>query len=659
MKIHANRKERAVENLQKNVLKLKNCRKFNNINESDTNKLCKNRKKSTMKLILILVLVSSLSTLVSSVLPKRPRQCCRYNNDSSCPDPKSCTVLGLQAPFHPSLERCVVNVDSKRDTPNVGQDCLAHQYLLDENRVLDPGVARVRAYLLETESLVLSDSTLVPGIEVMLAYDLAWERARFRITNAGGCQVDTDSRCSPRCVDVDRKGAPGGKGSNEFFLYDCEVGLYVDQQMSRSTADSTYQLDVCLDDFSLKKMCGSYLFWMPNGNEKEGENLILLERKPLLEDRKLVLHIPPDQSDGDNMTVKVTQNELEVFNEPLELTKSSNYGYYVGEKHVGYDIEPGIVYSVQITTGKDVTFTVAQFHLLEIESTGVARAVVLFFLVLALIAAMTFVAYRQYKNVQKSSQVNPARLVESGRIHPRNVIVITNVDNRHHIDVVLGISKYLKAHCAVGEVYFALDPNTGINSQPESDPWKWAQMMADKMNKEDGFLLFIGAPPAEMGISIYKELPNNQAFVSTAFLKSMCDENRVAVLHLPYSDPETIPTLLPPHVRSKAYNMPRDTNAFLCQLLEVKKRELFTCIPVPIVRPEILPHDLCMYKGGKELLADISSLSAKVDLFKAEQKQQQATAANGGVNNTLGRTEDSSVFSDSEEKGLLRPKKTQ
>ena len=37
-------------------------------------------------------------------------------------------------------------------------------------------------------------------------------------------------------------------------------------------------------------------------------------------------------------------------------------------------------------------------------------------------------------------------------------------------------SKYLKTHCAVGEVYFALDPNTGITSQTDHDPWKWAQV---------------------------------------------------------------------------------------------------------------------------------------------------------------------------------------
>ncbi len=65
------------------------------------------------------------------------------------------------------------------------------------------------------------------------------------------------------------------------------------------------------------------------------------------------------------------------------------------------------------------------------------------------------------------------------------------------------------------------------------------------------------------------------------------DENRVAILHFPYSDPATVPTLLPPDVRAKPYNMPEGMNGFLCQLLDVKKRELCRCLPMPIVQPQV------------------------------------------------------------------------
>ena len=45
----------------------------------------------------------------------------------------------------------------------------------------------------------------------------------------------------------------------------------------------------------------------------------------------------------------------------------------------------------------------------------------------------------------------------------------------------------------------------------------------------------MAGPPSEMGLAIYKDLPNNQAFVSVAYLQAMAEENRIAVLHFPYS----------------------------------------------------------------------------------------------------------------------------
>ena len=61
------------------------------------------------------------------------------------------------------------------------------------------------------------------------------------------------------------------------------------------------------------------------------------------------------------------------------------------------------------------------------------------------------------------------------------------------------------------------------------------QETAEKISKENGFLLFLAGPPSEMGLAIYKDLPNNQAFVSVAYLQAMAEENRIAVLHFPYS----------------------------------------------------------------------------------------------------------------------------
>ena len=80
---------------------------------------------------------------------------------------------------------------------------------------------------------------------------------------------------------------------------------------------------------------------------------------------------------------------------------------------------------------------------------------------------------------------------------------------------------FKQTHCGVGETIFAPDTETGIASQPDQDPWKWAQDTADIIEKEDGHLVFIGGPPTGMGITIYKDFPNNQAFISTKILKDM------------------------------------------------------------------------------------------------------------------------------------------
>ena len=108
------------------------------------------------------------------------------------------------------------------------------------------------------------------------------------------------------------------------------------------------------------------------------------------------------------------------------------------------------------------------------------------------------------------------------------------------------------------------------------------------------FFHFLGPPP-QMGLEIYKNLPNNQAFVGIEHLQQMDEENRIAVVHFPYSDPETIPTILPLHLRNAPWNLPKDMNAFLCQLLEVRKRELFSFIPIPIVRPKVCTHHFLVW----------------------------------------------------------------
>ena len=112
--------------------------------------------------------------------------------------------------------------------------------------------------------------------------------------------------------------------------------------------------------------------------------------------------------------------------------------------------------------------------------------------------------------------------------------------------------------------------------------------------------MIILGPPPQMGLEIYKNLPNNQAFVGTVYLQKMAEESRIAVVHFPYSDPDTIPTILPLHLRNSPWNLPQDFNAFLCQLLEVRKRELFSFVPIPIVRPKVRKINMNSLKRFKE-----------------------------------------------------------
>ncbi len=74
----------------------------------------------------------------------------------------------------------------------------------------------------------------------------------------------------------------------------------------------------------------------------------------------------------------------------------------------------------------------------------------------------------------------------------------------------------------MSEVYFALDPDTGIASHPQHDPWLWAQDVSDRIGTSDeSFVVFLAAPPPAMGLTIYKDLQNNQAFVAAKYLKNM------------------------------------------------------------------------------------------------------------------------------------------
>ena len=195
---------------------------------------------------------------------------------------------------------------------------------------------------------------------------------------------------------------------------------------------------------------------------------------------------------------------------------------------LGMNLDPGKQYRIMYRTKNNDEAswnTVAKFQ--TGHRTKTAMGIVLTFMLMFFALAGTLIIWKRYNQVLKNNQVherffcfclhnlkknplykvNPNRLLESGRITARSVLLISNVDNRHHIDIVLAFSRYLKTHCAVGEVYFALDPETGITAQADHDPWKWAQETSERISKEqNGFLVFIAGPPPDMGLGKYLEI---------------------------------------------------------------------------------------------------------------------------------------------------------
>lgn len=244
-------------------------------------------------------------------------------------------------------------------------------------------------------------------------------------------------------MEIERLGAPSAQETLEYLTYDCELGFYITETMiSKRTHGSTYSLDICLDNF-----CKSFLLQMPDTEWKiMDENLVLVEKDPLVKDGNLRLHFPPGFSR--NVTVKIEESGLppdksnnETAEETVVLHGELDINW-IFEAFIGMDLSPDVQYSVFYQYQNSVWIKVAQFQTGPQDK--VALGLVLFFLFMTLLAIATFLVYRRYQFVERTHQVNPNRLLESGRIKPRNVLIISNVDNRHHIDIILSISKYLK-----------------------------------------------------------------------------------------------------------------------------------------------------------------------------------------------------------------------
>jgi hypothetical protein len=408
-----------------------------------------------MKIVAVVISVAALATAVnqSSPSPSRPRTCCRYNNDNIlCPDRATCLVRhaggAILAPV--TLDSCNVTEDSKKDayysadSGSEAQKC--------RNRLFGPKRSwptdeislpfSVRAYVFAGDDVPGE----LPAVEFALDYGNAstWDRVQFRIMNTAVCSSEdvdsvdeTTDSCNPRCVTVERD-ARLATPTEAQLTYDCEAGFYTtfERRQIKETSGDTYQLDVCLDGTE----CGTFLFVMPELPLKFA-SLPLLDRVALVESRAVVLHTPGriTESVDDIQLVKAEDGgDVVVLNRTNgPSTSHKDFSKLIlGEDDL--NLTPGI-YRLQFDGVK-----VAEFVILEEESSNVALGLILTLIFVALFSALSVYAYKRYLFVIEDTKVNPNRLRDSERIKPKNVFIITNVDNRHHINIVLDFNKYLK-----------------------------------------------------------------------------------------------------------------------------------------------------------------------------------------------------------------------
>ena len=293
----------------------------------------------------------------------------------------------------------------------------------------------MRSYLLDDEAID-SPHFDIHGLEVAVPYDEEFKQLRFRMYNNDICIFGNEVGCSPRCVEIERNGASSALEANEYLVYDCELGFYASPtKISSMVHGSTYALQICMDE-----ACNSYYLNMPGKDDSKlmPDQLVLLEEAPLLFDAQLVLQFPPSMRSKEhkNVTIKIDSPEEEEVITVGNVDPDGRLDMFIGY-HLTSDTSYSIFYQHDGNWIK-----VAHFRTFKANQTALGIALFLFFA--ACLGAAVFFVHRRYNHVQKINQVNPNRLLESGRIEPRNVLIISNVDNRHHIDVVLGFSKYLK-----------------------------------------------------------------------------------------------------------------------------------------------------------------------------------------------------------------------
>ena len=172
------------------------------------------------------------------------------------------------------------------------------------------------------------------------------------------------------------------------------------------------------------------------------DSLPLLDKTAMEEAGAVVLHTPtshPGEVQLWRREGRAGELEEMILNEKREQSERDFSRLILGEEDLR--LTPGI-YSLLFDG-----VSVAEFQIPEDGGGGggsVALGIVLTLVLAGLIAGLAAYAYHRYIYVKVSTQVTPNRLLDSGRIKAKSVFIITNVDNRHHINIVLDFNKYLR-----------------------------------------------------------------------------------------------------------------------------------------------------------------------------------------------------------------------
>ena len=145
-----------------------------------------------------------------------------------------------------------------------------------------------------------------------------------------------------------------------------------------------------------------------------------------------------------NVTLNITsleENEEEnsPSNNPPMIIRDSITQSGILRRFIGMQLESNTHYSISLLVKNGKWLEIGHFQTGEKNRTAISVVFTCLFILFLVI--LGFFVFKRYKQIQEKHQVNPNRLLESGRIQPRNVLIISNVDNRHHIDVVLAFNR--------------------------------------------------------------------------------------------------------------------------------------------------------------------------------------------------------------------------